>query len=119
MIADVSRAFHAAGKPVIVVMNVGGAVETASWSGNADAVLCAWQGGQEGGNSVADVLTGKANPSGKLTMTLPIRFEDHASTVNFPVDMKAEKDMTIGNKGPKYDKKLVDYTPYEEDIYVG
>ena len=97
----------------------GGAVETASWSGNADAVLCAWQGGQEGGNSVADVLTGKANPSGKLTMTLPIRFEDHASTVNFPVDMKAEKDMTIGNKGPKYDKKLVDYTPYEEDIYVG
>lgn len=119
MIADVSRAFHAAGKPVIVVMNVGGAVETASWSGNADAVLCAWQGGQEGGNSVADVLTGKANPSGKLTMTLPIRFEDHASTVNFPVDMKAEKAMTIGNKGPKYDKKLVDYTPYEEDIYVG
>ena len=119
MIADVSRAFHAAGRPVVVVMNVGGAVETASWSGNADAVLCAWQGGQEGGNSVADVLTGKANPSGKLTMTLPIRFEDHASTVNFPVDMKAEKDMTIGNKGPKYDKKLVDYTPYEEDIYVG
>lgn len=119
MIADVSRAFHAAGKPVIVVMNIGGAIETASWRDNVDAVLCAWQGGQEGGNSVADVLTGKAIPSGKLTMTFPIRFEDHASTVNFPVDIKPEKNMTIGNKGPKYDTKLVDYTPYEEDIYVG
>ncbi len=119
MIADVSRAFHAAGKPVIVVMNIGGAVETASWSKNADAILCAWQGGQEGGNSVADVLTGKTNPSGKLTMTVPVNFGDHASTANFPVDIKAEKDMTIGNKGPKYDRKLVDYTPYEEDIYVG
>lgn len=119
MIAGVSRAFRAAGKPVIVVLNIGGAVETASWSKNADAVLCAWQGGQEGGNSVTDVLTGKANPSGKLTMTFPVRYEDHASTANFPVDIRAEKDMTIGNKGPKYDKKLVDYTPYEEDVYVG
>lgn len=119
MIADVSRAFRAAGKPVIVVMNVGSAVETASWSDNADAVLCAWQGGQEGGNSVTDVLTGKANPSGKLTMTFPVRYEDHASTANFPIDIIGSKSLTIGNKGPKYDKKLVDFTPYEEDIYVG
>lgn len=119
MIADVSRAFHAAGKPVVVVMNVGGAIETASWTPAADAVLCAWQGGQEGGNSVTDVLTGKANPSGKLTMTMPVAFTDHASTANFPVDIRAEKTMNIGNKGPKSDVRLVDYTPYEEDIYVG
>lgn len=119
MIADVSRAFRAAGKPVIVVMNVGSAVETASWSDNADAVLCAWQGGQEGGNSVTDVLTGKANPSGKLTMTFPVRYEDHASTANFPIDIIGSKSLTIGNKCPKYNKKLVDFTPYEEDIYVG
>lgn len=119
MIADVSRAFRAAGKPVIVVMNIGGAVETASWSDKADALLCAWQGGQEGGNSVTDVLTGVANPSGKLTMTFPVRYEDHASTANFPIDINTKKGLTIGNKGPKYDQKLVDFTPYEEDIYVG
>ena len=119
MIADVSRAFHAVGKPVIVVMNIGGAVETASWSDKPDAILCAWQGGQEGGNSVTDVLTGVANPSGKLTMTFPVRFEDHASSANFPIDITPQKGLTIGNKGPKYDQKLVDYTPYEEDIYVG
>ena len=119
MIADVSREFRALGKPVIVVMNIGSAVETASWYDKADAMLCAWQGGQEGGNSVADVLTGAANPSGKLTMTFPIRYEDHASTANFPIDITAQKGLTIGNKGPKYDRKLVDFTPYEEDIYVG
>lgn len=119
MIADVSRAFRAAGKPVIVVMNIGSAVETSSWSDKADAILCAWQGGQEGGNSVTDVLTGSANPSGKLTMTFPIRYEDHASTANFPIDIPSKKELTVGNKGPKYDRKLVDYTPYEEDIYVG
>ena len=119
MIADVSREFRALGKPVIVVMNIGSAVETASWCDKADAMLCAWQGGQEGGNSVADVLTGAANPSGKLTMTFPIRYEDHASTANFPIDITAQKGLTIGNKGPKYDRKLVDFTPYEEDIYVG
>ncbi len=118
MIADVSRAFRAAGKPVVVVMNVGGAVET-SWSGNADAILCAWQGGQEGGNSVTDVLTGKTNPSGKLTMTMPVKFEDHASTANFPVNLKSDKNIVIANQGPKQDTKLIDYTPYEEDIYVG
>lgn len=119
MIADVSRAFRAAGKPVIVVMNIGSAVETSSWSDKADAILCAWQGGQEGGNSVTDVLTGSANPSGKLTMTFPIRYEDHASTANFPIDIPSKKELTVGNKGPKYDRKLVDFTPYEEDIYVG
>ena len=117
MIFRVSDIFHAANKPVIVILNSGSVMETASWRDRADAILCAWQPGEEGGNSVADVLTGKANPSGKLTMTWPIAATDHPSTKNFPQEMDMYTYSTMQEWGAPIPGK--DFTKHEEDIYVG
>ena len=117
MIFRVSSQFRAAGKPVIVILNSGSVMETCSWRDRVDAILCAWQPGEEGGNSVADVLTGKANPSGKLTMTWPIAATDHPSTKNFPqdIEMYSYREMKGWGRGIPNE----DYTNHEEDIYVG
>ena len=118
MIFRVSDAFHTKGKKVIVIINSGSVMETASWRDRVDAILVAWQPGIEGGNSVADILTGKVNPSGKLTMTWPIAATDHPSTANFAkeYDMYTYKNMESWGKGVI---PGVDFSNHEEDIYVG
>ena len=99
LIKNVSEVFHAAGKPVVVVINSGSVIETASWRDRVDAIVLAWEPGEEAGNAIADVLTGKVNPSGKLTMTWPVSVYDHASSRHFPSRNKVSN--------------------HEEDIYVG
>ena len=117
LLTSVTNAFHRVGKKVVVVLNVGGVVETASWKNIPDAILLAWQAGQEGGNSVTDILTGVESPSGKLTMTFPVNLMDAASSDNFHI--YATDEVYFMNRREDSGKKDVDVTKYEEGIYVG
>lgn len=120
VISRVSQAFHKRGKRVVVVLNVSGVVEVASWRDQADALVLSWLLGQEGGDAVCRVLTGRATPSGKLTMTWPVAYADCNTHDNFPYDYHGPK--AIGNypKIPRTPaRKNVHYTEYAEGMHMG
>jgi beta-glucosidase len=127
LIKAVSEAYHAKGKQVVVLLDICSPLDVASWQDQIDALVCTWQGGQESGFSVADVLSGKVNTSGKLPMTFQIEYGDAYADKNFPANVD---DKTLGamfmwgynkDKAPQERKPQanIDYTNYEEDIYVG
>ena len=86
---------------VVVLMDIGNIIDMAwceEYGDKLSAVMIVWQGGMESGNAVADVLTGKVNPCGRLSDTIARRYEDYPSSANFG--------------------GLV-YNDYAEGIYVG
>lgn len=115
LIENVSNAFHAKNKKVVVIINAGGVIEVAGWRDKADAILLTWQPGLEAGNAVADILSGKVNPNGKLATTFPVKYNDDVTVKNFPG--KEFPDQAV--KGIFGMKQIPAEVIYEEGIYVG
>ena len=96
---ELIQAIEKANPHTVVVLNTGDPVTMTKWIDKTPALLDMWYGGQEGGHALAAILFGDANPSGKLPVTLPKRYEDNPAAANYP-----GKDLEVN---------------YAEGIYVG
>jgi len=96
---ELIQAVEKANPHTVVVLNTGDPVTMVKWIDQTPALLDMWYGGEEGGGALAAVLFGAANPSGKLPVSLPKRFEDSPAAANYP-----GKDLKVD---------------YAEGIYVG
>lgn len=88
---------------VITVINSGGGIDFRNWRNKVKAILMAWYPGQEGGKAIAEILTGKISPSGKLPISIEEKWEDNPTFNNY------------------YDKRNVPHkrVQYAEGIFVG
>lgn len=85
--------------PNTIVVNQSGTPVEFPWLSEVKGLVQAWYGGNELGNAIADVLYGDINPSGKLSLTFPLKFEDNPTFLNF----KTERGRVL----------------YGEDIFIG
>ena len=92
----------------IVVINTGSPINM-PWASKPKAILQTWFAGQEFGNALVDVITGKINPSGKLPTSFPINIEDTPAFKSYPgknLQMDYEEKLLIGYRW--YDRKNID-----------
>ena len=91
----------------LVVVNISGSAVAMPWADKVGAIVQGWYGGTETGNALADVLTGKVNPSGRLPFSVPFCYEDGP--------IKTERQYPgIKEPGDQYWQ-----THYDEGVYVG
>ena len=91
----------------LVVVNISGSAVAMPWADSVDAIVQGWYGGTETGNALADVLTGKVNPSGRLPFSVPFKYEDG------PIKTEAQY------PGIKAEGDQFWQTHYSEGVYVG
>ena len=120
LIQVVGGAFHKAGKKVVVLLNIPTSIETASWRDRVDAIVMVGQPGERAGESIADVLSGKVNPCGRLADTWAFAHGDAPADRNWPNDFVEDRDhQPRPGTPPTFVTRNVDFTYYEEGIYVG
>ena len=125
LIKRVSEAFHAEGKPLIVVLDIGGIVDMTAWQEMADAVVISWLPGCEAGHAIASVLSGEESPSGRLPMSVPVSYYDDPTAgtmpqilTDKPINYSFYRPAPIGIE-KRYDIENIDYVNYREGVFVG
>ena len=125
LIKRVSEAFHAEGKPLVVVLDIGGIVDMTAWQEMADAVVISWLPGCEAGHAIASVLSGEESPSGRLPMTVPVSYYDDPTAgtmpqilTDKPINYSFYRPAPIGIE-KRYDIENIDYVNYREGVFVG
>jgi beta-glucosidase len=98
----------------VVIVNSGGGINMSQWINKASAVVYAWYGGQTGSQAVAEILSGKVNPSGKLPISIERKFEDSPGFGYIPAD----EHLYNGKTDDQFTHKQFD-VKYNEGIFVG
>lgn len=99
-------------KHTVVLVNAGGGIRMTGWASEAAAILYGWYPGQTGNVAMAEILSGKTNPSGKLPISIEKQFEDTPGHTYLP-EGKDVTDQTPENEQPVYD------IHYDEEVFVG